>query len=263
MLIRPLSLAVLVSLLPALAGVAEAADVMVVGTFHMSNPGRDMHDVRADDMLAPKRQAEIGGIVAGLARFHPTQVDVEWPADLVTQRYKAFSQGKLPPSRDEVVQLGFRLAQASRASLHGIDADGDFPYDAVQAYAKAHGQTDLLARADAVTADDTLKQQHLLDTGTIGQVLRWMNHPSQIRRGNDWYSTMLKMGGGVNQPGADLLAAWYRRNMHICAQMIQFAKPDDRIVLIFGAGHAFLLRQCVSTMPGYRLVEANDYLPGS
>jgi hypothetical protein len=26
-------------------------------------------------------------------------------------------------------------------------------------------------------------------------------------------------------------------------------------------GPAFLLRQCVSEMPGHKLVEANDYLP--
>jgi hypothetical protein len=32
-------------------------------------------------------------------------------------------------------------------------------------------------------------------------------------------------------------------------------------VIFFGAGHAFLLRQCVAETPGYKLVEANDYLP--
>jgi hypothetical protein len=32
-------------------------------------------------------------------------------------------------------------------------------------------------------------------------------------------------------------------------------------VAFYGAGHAFLLRQRVSEMPGYRLVEANDDLP--
>ena len=27
------------------------------------------------------------------------------------------------------------------------------------------------------------------------------------------------------------------------------------------SGHAFLLRRCVQDMPGYKLVEPNDYLP--
>jgi hypothetical protein len=41
---------------------------------------------------------------------------------------------------------------------------------------------------------------------------------------------------------------------------VQRAKPGDRVVVFYGSGHAFLLRQCVSEMPGYRLIEANDYL---
>jgi hypothetical protein len=253
--------ALLLAILPVLADAQGVTQVMVVGTFHMSNPGRDMHDVKADDVLAPRRQAEIAAIIAGLARFHPTVVDIEWPTDVVTQRYAAFLAGKLPPSRNESVQLGFRLAQASGAAIHGIDVDGDFPYDAVEAYAKAHHESDLLARADAVMARQTDEQQRLLQTGTIAQLLRWMNEPATIREGQDWYRTMLKVGGGAAQPGADLLTAWYKRNFYICANIVQLAKPGGRIAAIYGAGHAHLLRQCASEMPGYKLVEANDYLP--
>ena len=42
---------------------------------------------------------------------------------------------------------------------------------------------------------------------------------------------------------------------------LQLAKPGDRIVVFYGSGHAFFLRQCVTEMPGFKLVEANDYLP--
>jgi hypothetical protein len=30
---------------------------------------------------------------------------------------------------------------------------------------------------------------------------------------------------------------------------------------VYGSGHAYLLRQCVREMPGFKLIEANDYLP--
>jgi hypothetical protein len=42
---------------------------------------------------------------------------------------------------------------------------------------------------------------------------------------------------------------------------VQLAKPGGRIVVFYGSGHAFFLRQCVTEMPGFKLVEANDYLP--
>jgi hypothetical protein len=261
MINRRFVLAVLLAALPAAGRAQEPISVMVVGNYHMSNPGRDLHNVQADDVLAPKRQAEIADVVAALARFRPTQIDVEWSADDVAKRYDAFAKATLPPSRNEVVQFGFRLAQASGASVHGVDVEGDFPYEAVQAYAKAHGESDVLTDANAQIETFVQKQNELMQTATVAQILRWLNDPVLAQGGNAFYRTMLRIGGGADQPGADLLAAWYRRNFYICANIVQLAKPGDRIVVFYGSGHEFLLRQCVSEMPGYRLVEPNDYLP--
>jgi hypothetical protein len=145
--------------------------------------------------------------------------------------------------------------------VHGVDADGDFPYEAVQAYARAHGQSDLLERADAEVVSQIQRQQLLLDTGTIAQVLRWLNEPATVAKSNDFYRELVRIGSGNEQPGADLLTAWNKRNLYICANIVQLAKPGDRVVVIFGYGHAFLLRRCLSETPGYRLVEPNNYLP--
>ena len=245
------------------AHAAEAPiEVMIVGNFHMSNPGRDLHNVQVDDVLSPKRQAEIAAAVAGLAEFKPTMVDVEWPADLTTQRYDAYAKGTLAPSHNEVVQLGFRLAKSQNLNtVHGIDVDGDFPYDAVQAYAKAHGQSAILDHANAEIETFTQKQEAMLKSGTVSQVLRFLNDPKGIESGNGFYRLMLRVGGGTEQPGADLLTAWYKRNFLLCANIVQLAKPGDRVVVFYGSGHSFLLRQCVKESPGYRLVEPNDYLP--
>ncbi|HWA91389.1 MAG TPA: DUF5694 domain-containing protein [Rhizomicrobium sp.] len=257
---RTVLAAALVAALPASA--AEPVSVMIVGDFHMSNPGHDMHNVQVDDVLAPKRQAEIAAVADGLARFKPSLVAVEWPADLTTQRYDAYRKGTLAPSHNEVVQLGFRLAaKANLDSVAGIDVDGDFPYEPVQAYADAHGMKDVLANANAEIESFVQAQGRTLQTGTIGQTLRYLNDPALIAKGSNFYHLMLTVGGGTDQPGAELLTQWYKRNFLICANLVQRAKPGDHVVVFYGAGHSFLLRQCVSEMPGYRLVEANDYLP--
>ena len=94
---------------------APVTSVMIVGGYHMSNPGHDLHDVHADDVLAPRRQKEIVAITNALARFHPTKVAVEWDAPVVAERYPKYLAGTLPPSRNEVVQLGFRLANTAHA----------------------------------------------------------------------------------------------------------------------------------------------------
>ena len=256
-------------LIPALAACLTIAtpsfadapiEVMIVGGFHMSG-GHDMHNVVVDDVTAPKRQKEIQDIVDGIAKFEPTAVDVEWDAPYVPPKYTDYLAGKLDTSHNEVVQLGFRLARQQNIPVRGIDVDGDFPYDPVETYAKAHGETAILddANADIQNMVDTISKT--LANGTISDTLRYLNDPRRIARDNDFYRNMIRVGGGAQQPGADLLSAWYKRNAYICANLVQGAKAGDRIVVFYGSGHAFFLRQCVTEMPGFKLVEANDYLP--
>ena len=64
-MIRAAVLAVVVSLAAAAAQAAEPVKVMILGTFHMSNPGRDIHNAKIEDVLAPKHQADLGQVGAG------------------------------------------------------------------------------------------------------------------------------------------------------------------------------------------------------
>jgi hypothetical protein len=237
--------------------------VMLVAVFHMSNPGHDMHNSTVGDVLLPERQAEIAKITDALAAFHPTEVMAEWSAEKTSERYTQYLAGTLPPNRNEVVQLGFRLAKtAGLKRCYGIDADGDFPYEPVEAFARAHGQSELLARLNAEIEASTQRETAMLQsTGGITAVLRSLNDPERLNRSNTFYRQMLRVGSGPQQPGVDLLTAWYRRNFLICANILQNSQPGDRIVIFYGAGHAFLLRQCVAETPGFVLVESIGFLP--
>lgn len=97
--------------------------------------------------------------------------------------------------------------------------------------------------------------------GSIGDALREMNRPERIVQDHAFYAELPRFGSGDEQPGAALLSAWNTRNVAICARLVQALKPGDRAVVFYGAGHSFLLRQCVSQTPGLKLVEANAYLP--
>lgn len=237
-------------------------EVMIIGDFHMANPGLDQHNVTVDDMLAPGRQNEIAAVTDALSRFHPTVVAAEWPADIASERYAKYLDGTLPPSHNEVVQLGFRLAKtAGLKAFHGIDADGDFPFGPVNDYAKAHGQDAALDEAGKSVEDMVATIDRTLKASGVSATLRYLNDPVRLVGDNGFYRTTLKIGDGKQQPGADLLTAWYRRNFLICANLVQMSRPGDRVVVFYGSGHAFLLRQCVTETPGFKLVEPNDYLP--
>lgn len=236
--------------------------VMVVGVFHMANPGRDIHNPKVDDVTTPQRQAEIARITEGLARFRPTAVATEWDAATVEERWAKYLDGSLPPSRNEVVQLGFRLGRlAGIERVYGADMDGDFPFEKVMTFARANGQGATVDTLMAEGAAVVKSQDELLAREGVAGVLRHLNQPAKILRDHEGYTRMLAIGRGAEQPGADLVAAWEQRNLRICARVIQESKPGDRVVVIFGAGHAYLLRRCFAEQPGFELVEANDYLP--
>ena len=234
--------------------------VMIVGVYHLSNPGHDLHNIQAADVLNAKGQAEVESVSKGLSRFHPTKIAVEWGASDVADRFPKYKNGTLPPSRNEVVQLGFRLARDSGTDqVFGIDADGDFPWERLSNFANAYGFKDLLTRLNSPS--NTEEFQKVVDSGGLVAALRLLNTPERINTSQSFYRDLLRIGRGSDQPGADLVGSWYHRNLLICANLLQLAKPGDRVTVFFGSGHAFLLRQCVQETPGFKLVEPTSFLP--
>lgn len=240
------------------------AQVMIVGTWHFTNPNQDMHNIQSDDMLSIKRQKEIFAASKGLENFKPNVVAVEWPSDAVDASYAAYRKRELSTEalRNEVVQLGFRMAaHRDLKQVHGIDMPGEFPMDKVVAWAQANGKgADFGALMQRATAE-TQAATDMLKTATVGAVLRHLNTPAIIDAGQSLYLELLRYGAGDNQPGAELNSAWQRRNYLICARLLQILNPGDRAIVYFGQGHAATLRRCVIDAPGVQLVEANDFLP--
>ena len=68
----------------------------------------------------------------------------------------------------------------------------------------------------------------------------------------------------ANDPffGADFTTGWwFNRNLRIFRNIQKInAKPSDRILVIFGAGHMNLLNIFFKASPEYKLVETNKYL---
>ncbi len=263
-------LAILISLAAATAA-PQPIDVMIVGTYHMGSPGRDLHNVAAEDVTTPQRQAELESVVAALATFRPTKVMVERQSkvpDLADEKFAAFTPADLATSNDERVQIGYRLAHRLQLTkVQAIDEQPEnsepdyFPYDRVQKFADDHPA----AAAKVKAANDTIggfigdfsKRQA---TETIGSLLAIMNDPASPTVGQEFYYSILDVGDNTDQPGADLNAGWYLRNAKIFAKLMSQAEPGDRILVVYGAGHGYWLRHFAETTPGYRNVDPMPYL---
>ncbi len=252
---------------------SKVIEVMILGTYHMGNPGADLSNAKIDPVTVPEKQAELEVLAASLARFAPTAIAVERvaidQATMLDHRYPEFKPEDLTSNTDERVQIGYRLANTLGIErVYGIDEQdrpGEmsyFPFELVLGWAEANGRSgDLeaaIAVAQAMTADLEVRQK----TETVSQLLADFNRSDSVMGagGHAFYMDLLSYGAGPDQPGAVLNGRWYTRNAVIFAKLRQVARPGDRIIVIYGAGHSYWLRQLVETTPGYRLVEATDYL---
>ena len=245
-----------------LVGDAGQTQVLLVGAFHFDYPGRDDHKTAKEDeidVLIGRRAEEVAELNAYLARFRPTKIVVERDAgSSVNENYRRYLTGNFELTRDEIHQIAFRLGkQFGIDSLIPGDADNlasdwydgpdstllrpllDRLYDAPT----PGGDTSVTAKYfELYTHDDKLRKAH-----TLLEDFRYMNSPKRILRGHGHYLEFL--------PDA-VAIGWYSRNLRIYHNIRKIpTSPDDRVLVLFGAGHLGILRQQFQSSPRYQLVE--------
>jgi len=239
---------------PAKAG----AKVMILGLYHFDNPGLDVVKSDLDDHTSAKRQAEIAEVVAQIAAFEPTMIAVEWVDQ--TTLDAAFAADK-PLGASEVDQLGFRLArQLGLRGLVAIDHQIDMDFDHLMAAAAASNDQAFLTHfqetMQTIEAEVAAQKDH-----TVGDNLIAMNDPARIARDRALYLQLVRVKHGDDFAGPDVVAAWYQRNFRIFANLsAAIDSPDARVLVLYGGGHAAILRDLVEASPDLVLVEPNPYL---
>lgn len=242
---------------------AARAEVLVLGVYHMANPGRDIFNTRADDVLAPKRQAEIAQVIAVLEKFRPTKIAVEAGSDndAIARRYADYLSGKHELSRNETEQLGFRLAKKlGHRAVYPVDTDGEFPYPRLVDYAKAHGRTKEFDGLMKEIGDWVKATNAYLASHTVLETLLYMNADEHVAKDVGFYYRQAHFGEPWNWAGADLVADWFRRNIRIYSNVVRLVEsPDERVLVIYGAGHLGWLRQNFANDPTMRLRQLGEF----
>ena len=240
------------------------AEVLVLGTYHMANPGQDIFNMQADDVLAPGRQAEIAQVIATLKRFNPTKIGVERNAgDTRTAKdYADYLAGRHELTRNEIEQLGFRLAkELGHKAVYAVDADGEFPYPRLVNYARASGRSQELDAAMGEFGSRVKAQGQYLASHTVLETLIYMNADERIAQEVGLYYRMARIGEPWDWAGADLVSDWFRRNMRIYSNVAQLAdSPNERVLVIFGAGHLGWLQHDFASDPNLRLRKLVEFV---
>ena len=260
--------------------------IMILGSSHLANPGADAFNFRMDDVLAPKRQREIEQLLGQLKAFRPTKIALEaderFDAE-INANYQRYLKGIYELKRGEGDQIGFRLAkQMGHPKLYGVDYwpeqnpffPDDFDSDLIDVdkFAKAHNQEHLLPSIEDLAAPDAKITRQEEDGRVWIESEKYVpiidmyiqhNEPEGIRNDHRLYLRKIaRIGSGDQYPGANWVAhVWYDRNLKIFVNLTRITESaDDRILLIIGAGHVFLVQQFLEDSGDYIIESPLKYL---
>ncbi len=254
---------------PQAATVAKPRQMLLIGSPHLANNNRDIVKTAIPDVTTPDRQPEIEALVAALARFRPTRIAVEWQTRnqaKLDQRYAAYRAGSYRLTANEVDQIALRLAaRLNLAQIDAIDwnevpAMPEVEYD-WSVYAPANGMQD---RVDTLRARGQAKEDADAATRRCTNVAAWyraFNTPATRAAMHRPYFGYARIGDAGRNPGATWVGLWYARNLRIFANLERISRPGERVLVLYGAGHGYLLDQFARESGAFGVVDPLAYLP--
>ncbi|SOC43895.1 DUF5694 domain-containing protein [Ureibacillus acetophenoni] len=236
--------------------------VLIVGTFHFGGSA-DYIQVETDNLLSEKRQGEIIEVVGRLAKFNPTKIAVEYVKEneeALNEEYQNFLKGTYELKVNEIDQIGFRLAkEMGHQKVHSIDWMGDVgsrSIDEVMDWAKDN-QIELYK----LITENYIPQLLTDFNGPLIETLKKLNQKERMLADHRLYMNLARIGEGTDYVGIDWLRWWYQRNLIIYHNLLKLIdKTDERILLIIGTGHLYLVRQFLAESGLVEIEEVENYL---
>jgi hypothetical protein len=141
-----------------------------------------------------------------------------------------------------------------------VDADGEFPFPRVQIYAKARGH---IEEFDALMGEFRERAEAwnaYLTFDTMLEALLYMNSDGYAAQSLASDYQIAHLGEPWDWAGPDLVSDWFRRNIRIYSNVLQLIdSPDERVLVIFGAGHLGWLRHNFASDPNVRLRKLAEF----
>ncbi|GAA0276801.1 hypothetical protein GCM10009127_16950 [Alteraurantiacibacter aestuarii] len=247
---------------------APEPQVMLLGTYHLASSNRDLINLPVEDVLVPERQQEIERLVDGLARWQPTRVAIEWERSDqagLDRRYADYLAGDLDVSANERDQIAFRLARKlGFTKIYALDWNGQAPgdpaeYDFID-WAERNGQSD---RFDAFVTNGQAQADQTasaMSAQTVGEWYYDLNGPAARLRQHEPYFEMAAIGSNDDNPGAAWVGTWYARNLRIFNNLRETLGPGERVFVLYGAGHVYLLEQFLRESGAAASVDPRPYI---
>lgn len=244
---------------------SKTPQFMLLGTYHLNNPGLDKFNMQTDDVLSPKRQSELQMMIRKLAKYKPTKIALEVDCQQQERLNSLYSDylvaDGVTEKRSEQFQIGFRLARyLGHDKLFAVDVPGSMDIDAIINYSLEHGPADYAEKLHAIGNMAMQEFAERQQKSTIIEMLMWFNQPDMLRRNHAFYMETLRVGQFPDYIGVELVANWYARNFKIFNELMAIAMPEDRVLFLFGQGHIPIIKQVIHDSDFAGFVSPLDFL---
>jgi hypothetical protein len=248
----------------------EQTPIMTLGVFHFSFPNLDAVKTSEDDkisVLDEPWQSEIVAIAKAIEEFRPTIIAIELNPSRqsrIDSLFQLYLAGDWELTTCETQQLGFRMARNLGIDrIYCVD-DMGMAYDHIL---ELFADSARLSALEHYYFNSPYWQIMRHEAGRVESIIDDLlsyNHPDQIRESLSVY--LLHPFKYEEVPG-DFTGVdwesgrWYNRNLRIFRNIQRIKRtPDDRILMIVGAGHLNLLNLFFDVSREFEFVSPLPYL---
>lgn len=268
----------IVSLLCIYCSSQKKINVILIGTMHFNNPGKDAAKSEEIYILKDDRQNSLEKITNKIVKkYKPAKVFVEYPAkDQTTlDRFYSLYRTEKPYYKDdtltkswqkryfeegEIFQFGFRLAKkANNGRVYAMDYPADMRFDLYQQKAKEMQTLPENAFQERMK-ESSRSTNYCFSKNDLADILKCFNTDEQLRSNKNVYIQLFnRLNKSPDFYGSDLVSGWYRRNL-IMYSYIQNAvsDKDDNIVIIVGQGHAAMIEEFIKLDDRFNLIKVSE-----
>ncbi len=240
--------------------------VMVVGTYHFR---QEKHY----DELSDENQEQIKKLVDRLATFKPTKVVIEIQPKFDSIYQDAYQKYLMDHKfidtlENEALQLGFRLAKMmAHKKIYLFDNKTEY-IGSLEGFTWEKLREDIAKDSayvnrhiDIITDSFNKNQEKYNGLSLYNNILERNSPEAQKWNAQRMHAYEVRTGIEKTWMGPDWVGRWYQRNIRMMATMMSFDNPGkDRMVIIVGDNHKWVLDTLLAFNPDFEVVSSYDLL---
>jgi hypothetical protein len=208
-------------------------EIILVGTFHFEQ----------DEELIEKKEKEVKELVDYLVYYKPTKVAVEWEISKDKELNIEYQKSNGNYSIDEIQQIGFRLGKKlNHEKVYAVNWTGHISQeDMMELNDSIQGSYPELLNTMKVISENAPKIS--VNTPLINSY-RTLNDKEATKELERTYLSFVTVTDNKEKMiGFDFLNKWMERELMVFKNIVETSNADDRILLIIGSDHLWMLRK--------------------